>query len=328
MVGMETTSGDTKPVTFDTVSWTDPEAASPAADTPQDASASAPSPAPATEAPATETPTGEGSSTDGPIPLDRHKAILEAERKRTAEAEAKWQRVQWAETLAESGRTPDQIRDALSLWDGIDAQPAEFLEQFYNRLQSSPEFAPQLRSFAGRILAGGRKSVEPIDPTGDPEPGPDLQDQSGNTLFSSKQMQKWQQWRERQLEARFNERLSPLLTAHQQAQERATIEHAYQAEYARQAKVLEAMREKPHFKEHEAEIKAYLAAKNYEGTLDEAYVHVLTTKVLPSLQSQERAATLAELKTQAAASSAQPSAAADKAPLNPQSFRDPRLKWT
>ena len=332
---MTESSGDTKQVSSfsdSSLDWGNAPEPAPAADPPP---AETPQADPAPDAPpeAAITPPvaaateGDGPANSGPIPLERHKAVLEAERKKTADLEVKYQRVQWAEALAESGKSSDQIREALSLYDSIDAKPAEFLEQFYTVLQSRPEYQQQLRSFAGKLLGGGRRPVEAADPHGDPEPGPDFQDEKGTPFFSAPQLQKWQTWRERQLEAKMQERMSPLLQAHEQQQKAQEYQQQYQAEFHRQSKALEAMREKPYFKEHEADVKAYLAERQFAGTLEEAYVHVLTTKVLPSLKSNERSATLAELKTQAAASSAQPSAAAPKTPVAPKGFGDPSLKW-
>lgn len=338
---MPETSGDTKPVTSFTdpsLVWSEPDstptaAAPPAADIPQTPDTAPDStPEPATTASAPEPTTGEAPP-EGPIPLDRHKAILEAERKRTADAEAKWKRLEWADTLASSGKSPEQIQEALSLYDGIDGDPAGFLGRFYETLEAHPQYRQQMRQWAARVLAGGRARpaetpVEAADPQRDPEPTPDFQDERGVPFFSAPQLQKWEQWRERQIEARLQQRLEPLLRRHQ-AQEQAESERvALQAEYDRQAKILEDMRQKPFFKDHEADIKAYLAERGYNDTIERAYVHVLTTKVLPTLQAQERSATLTELKTQAAASTVKPSTAAPTTAKAPSSFFDPSLKWS
>jgi hypothetical protein len=87
------------------------------------------------------------------------------------------------------------------------------------------------------------------------------------------------------------------------------------------------MRQKPHFSEHEADIKAYLAERHYAASLESAYIHVLTTKVLPALSATERAKTVTELKTQAAASSAKPARSASATPMRPKDFNDPGLRW-
>lgn len=329
--------GDTVPVTSfsDTrLAWSDEGAGadSPPADSTHDPqtpdTATDPSPEAATTPPAQEPTPGEAPFADGPIPLDRHKAILEGERKKLADAEAKWQRVAWAEELASSGKTPEQIREALSLYDGIDADPATFLERFYDSLHTHPQFALQVRSWAAKVLAGGRKPVEAVDPHADPEPGPDFQDEKGTPFFSAPQLQKWHQWQQRQQEARINERIAPLIRDREQAQEQERLRIAY-TEVENQVKSdLEAFRQQPYFKEHEADIKAYLAQHEWKKSLADAYTHVLTTKVLPTLKSAERADTLAELKTHAAASTVKPSTAAPATTTTPKSFFDPALKWS
>ena len=106
------------------------------AETPAADATSAPSPEGATVPPA-ETPRegAEGNrQQSGPIPFDRHEAILKAEREKTAALEAKWQRVAWAEELANAGRNPEQVQEALRLFDGIDANPDQFLAKFYELL--------------------------------------------------------------------------------------------------------------------------------------------------------------------------------------------------
>ena len=306
--------------------------APPAGDDPQTTDTATDSaPAPATTEPATEPTPGEAPLPDGPIPLDRHKAILETERRRTAEAEAKWQRVAFAEEFVKAGKTPEQVREALETYDSFRGDPTRVLEQLYTNLSTNPQYATQVKSWAGRMLSGGKHAIEAVDPHGDPEPTPDYERVDPETgvktpFMSQPQMAKWQQWRERQLEAKFNERLAPLEQARQAAAEEAQNRQVW----AQVSSELEAMRAKPHFTEHEADIKAYLAERQFAGpeaTLEKAYIHVLTTKVLPGLSASERAKTVTELKTQAAASSAKPTSAGSATPIRPVDFDDPRLKW-
>ncbi len=325
-------SGDTKPQSFDDpgLNWGPEEPAavdSPPTDDPQTPdTATASTPEAATTPSATEPTPGEAPLDTGPIPLERHKAILEKERKERSELEAKWARTAWADELVSAGKTREQIQDALALFDGIDRDPAGFLERFYEQLQGQPELAPQVRSWAGKVLAGGRKPVEAADPVGDPEPQPDFES-NGVPFFSAPQMQKHLQWQQRQMEAKWTERMSPLLTAHQQREQEVQFQRQVAKETESLKAQLEEMRQKPYFTDHEADIRAYLAERQFNSTLQDAYVHVLTTKVLPTLKSTERASTLAELKTQAAASSAKPSSAAPATPVRPRDFDDPSLKW-
>jgi hypothetical protein len=326
---MPETSGDRMPTSFDDPSLTwgpvnEAVAAPPATETSTEPPVSDPPPAAATLPPEATPKVGEAPSTDGPIPFERHKAILEAQR---AEADQKWQRVAWADTLIQSGKTQQQVQEALQLFDGIDQDPAGFLERFYHTLQSHPQLAPQVRSWAGKVLGGGRRPIDAVDLVNDPEPQPDFQDEKGTPLFSAPQLAKWQTWRERQFETKLNERINPLLQRDEQARRQEQTQAEFQRTYDTLSKQLEDFRSKPHFTEHEADIKAFLAERQWTPTLAEAYVHVLTTKVLPTLSETARTQTLTELKTQAAASTGKPSAAAPASTPRITSFNDDRLKW-
>ncbi len=268
-------------------------------------------------------------SETGPIPLDRHQAILATERTARTEAEAKLARLQWAESLAQAGKTAEQIQEALSLYDGIDGDPAGFLERFYSQLESHPTFGTQVRSWAGRVLNGRRSGQPSLDPNNDPEPQADMQDTNGVPVFSAPRLQKWQEWRERQFETRLNERLNPLVSAHETALQQQHYQREFQQTVAEQRRILEGLRQDPVFKEHEADVREFMKSRNFQGvTLHEAYAHVLATKVIPSLKATGKAQAQAEMRTQAAASSVSPSAAAPvMSSKGPKSFRDESLKW-
>lgn len=338
---MSNEQGDTKaPLDFDSpdLSWAD-EPAGDAAPPPASETVTAPdadsdaSPEPATTVPDDAKDAGDQDrQPKGPIPFDRHEAILANERKKREDLEAKWQRVQWAETLANAGKTPQQVQEALSLYDGIDSDPSGFLERFYDRLKDHPQLAPQVRSWAGRVLGGGRGQAagghpQTPDAVGDPEPQPDFQNEQGVPFYSGPQQQKWYAWRERQLDQRFQAALQPLLADRQQ-QQRQQAEREIANRLTETVKgELTRLREIPAFRDNEAKIKAHLQANGYRISLQEAFNHVLVTQVLPSLGQAERAKTLAELKTQAGASSVNPKAAAVKTPARPRDFDDPTLEW-
>jgi len=329
---MSDTSGDTKPTSFDDPSlvWEDSAptphpAPPPASNDPQTPDTATDStPASATETPATGTTPGETPrEASGPIPLDRHQAVLAAERQKRTELEAKWQRVLWAETLVDAGKSPEQIRDALSLFDSIDSNPMEFLGRFYDLLGNHPTLGPQVKSWAGKVLGAGPQALA----ADDPEPSPDFQDAQGTPFFSAPQLQKWQAWSRRQDEAKFNQRLDPLFRA-QADRERAAQQAQQDArEVARVHAEVAELANEPHFAEMKADMLAYIKANNWKPSVEKAYRYVLTTKILPNLNSTARAGTIAALKTQAAASSVKPSAAASANPSRPKSFDDPNLEW-
>ena len=317
--------------TFDSLppeAWSEPaeSAASPPAD-PQSTDTPTVPPAEATPPPAPGQVDGEAPQDSGPIPFDRHKAILETERQKRTDLDAKWQRVQWADALVDAGKTPEQIQEALGLFDSIRGNPIEFLGKFHDLLRNDPEYGQSVRSWAGKVLGGGRQPVEAVNPQGDPEPGPDFQDEKGTPFFSAPQLQKWQTWRERQFEAKQSERYQPLIDAHQQAQAAEQQRQSDARDTQRAISEVDKIKAKPFYDELKPDIAARMKESNWTESPLEAYVAVLTTKKLPTLTADAKAQTLAELKTHAAASSAKPSTAASATPTKPRSFNDPSLKW-
>ncbi len=330
--------GDTGPTSLldPSINWVEPEptgADSPPASSPEADATSAPSPEAATEPPVgtpREGAQAESGQQQGPIPFDRHQAILAKERE---ERDRLSQRVAWAEELTKSGYTPDQIRDAISTFEQIGQAPDKFFEGYYQSLVNDPRYGPQMRSAAARILAGHRSQAE-----SDPEPQPDWQDRTtGQAAYSPEQMRKWQEWHSRQLEAKLGERIAPLETERQQREEQARLaqwgKQAYDESYQATTREIEETIALPHCKERLSDIKAYLketATQDglYTKSFKDAYLHVLTTKVLPELSQTERAKTLTEMKTKAAAGrQINPREAATATPKAPTSFRDPSLKW-
>ena len=326
---MSNSDGDTQaPATFENVSW-DAPTGSPPADTSGATGSTAPSPAAATSPPAdTSQSDAHGDrESDGPVPFDRHKAILEAERTKHTDLEAKWQRVAWVEELVNQGLTPDQARSALTLSGYLDSNPAQFLEAFLQEASNNPSLAPQVRSIAARVL--GQRSASPDD---DPEPQPDYyvdgQDGNRTPFMSAPTLAKWRSWHERKLKAEMDARLGPIEQREQARTQAQAVDTLRSQVFAATKAELDDLRTQPHFSEHEAEIKSYLASQNYQPSLHQAYVHVLTTKVLPGISQRERDAAIAEMQKQAHAGSVNPKGGAPSTPAKVTRFDDPSLKWT
>jgi hypothetical protein len=318
---MGDTSGDTKAVSSfndPSLEWGDsaPETASPAAEPASSEPAADPPPEGATALPATDATNADAPSEPGPIPYSRHKEILEGERTKLAEQEAKWQRVAWADELATAGYTPEQIREAIGTQRALRENPVAALEELYGAIQNSPHYAEQARSFAGKLL-GSKAQAE------DAEPQPDLIGQDANgqfRVYSAEQLAKREAWLERRMVGQLEQRFQPLIQSHQQAQQREQ-----QAELWRSAEAeLATYKDRPGFTEHKAEIAALVGQGK---ALADAYNHILVTKVIPKLQETGKAQAMADFQKQAQASSAKPSTAAPVTPANPKSFFDKDLVW-
>ncbi len=274
-----------------------------------------------------------GTDKPGPIPFDRHEAVLKPIRERAEAAEAKWQRIAWAEELASAGRSPEQIKEALQLYDGIDGHPDKFLETFYERLSNHPHYASLVRSWAGRVLAGHKAPAED-----DPEPQPvyytatDPATGQPGRYLSDQYQREWKAWYDRQQDKRLDAKIAPLVQDKQQREQREQLLTAANTLYKQEFDTMKAdwehVKTLPYAEKYKADIKAEVVASGHTISLHRAYANVLN-KVLPDISQSERAKVLSEFRTQANGSGLQPKSPATTTPgPAPKNFRDlPPEAW-
>lgn len=266
------------------------------------------------------------ASSSGPIPFDRHKEILEAERKQRTDLDAKWQRVAWAEELVNAGRTREQIQQALDVFDGIDTHPDQFLERFYEILSQDPRLTPAMTAFRERLIKAAHEDREP-----QPEyfEGTDPQTGQRGRFLTEQSLREREAWIKRQYE----KQVAPLKRDQEErAHKEQTLEVAnriYKSEFDSMKAAYEDVSKLPFFADIKADIKAHVEGSSYKMSLHEAYTKALNEKILPTLRQTEKANVLAELRTQANASGLKPSApvAATPGPA-PRNFKDlPAEAW-
>jgi hypothetical protein len=202
------------------------------------------SPAPAIVEPPTAEPSAEELA--GPIPFERHKAVLESTRKKAAEESVQQFR--------------EQYRDALSFAEAFEANPIETAMHLMNQLQTHPEHGKVLRSHVARLLAQRQQQAPAAAPAAEPEPQADVlfnySDGTQGRTYSDEQLRKWQQWNATQQEQRIAKQFEPL----RQLQEQVTRQREQQkqtSEYVQKNTPLaNELREMPGFKEHVQEIQA------------------------------------------------------------------------
>ena len=304
--------------------WSEPatETASPAAETTNSEPAAETSPEAATAPPADQSASVAAPTLPGPIPFDRHKEILDAAYKERDDYKTRAERAAWADELTQAGYTADAIREALSVRNSVDADPVGYTERLIAAMREHPQYASQLRSMAARVL--GQRAEQ-----ADPEPQPDFEDpRTGAKFYSNEQLAKRETWRERQLEARFDQKLRPMVEANEAAQaERERAVAVSQAQDEAKSE-FDQFKDRPHFAEHKADIIAFMKERNYAtGSLRDAYAHVLETKVIPKLTETGKAQAVADFQKQAAASSVKPSGPTSVPPKSPTSFYDKSLDW-
>ena len=235
-------------------------------------SSSAPPPAEsATPAPATEGSDTNGASVPGtsagPIPLDRHKAVLENARREAREAAEREykQRYGWAERYQ-----PDQVEQSSRLYAWLNQNPRGF--------------AQWLRSQIGED--GPAVPAAPEEP-----PTPDLRAEDGTPVYSAPQLQKYMDWKERQFRSLVEPLQKKLAAREESDRARQTAWTAKQSasgllKHAREkwpafadleGNILQAMKDNPNLSFHDAYIRVYSAEgpsrlrqqweAEYQGTL-------------------------------------------------------------
>lgn len=266
-------------------------------------------------------PAGTNASTTNEPPKERWDTILaNARQKEAARVEAEWrQRVGWAE-----GVTPDQVRELQELAQWREQQrrdPVSYVAQLWQELQEHPQFAQAMRSQAARILAARQQAANE-----DTEPQPDLQsqDERGNIIpvYSAAQQARREAWLRRQIESGLAQRLQPLEQIAQQ-QQQAQAAQAWN-QWAEQTATQELSFAREHwdgFKDLEPKIGA-LMRQYPQATLEQAYIHVYQSEVLPTYREKAKADALADLQTKAHASTDNPAASSATRPVRPRSFEE------
>lgn len=272
----------------------------------------------AAAAAATVLPTDAGSpATRGPVPYERFSEIntrMQAAEKRAKEIEAEHAALAWAKGID---------RKAVSDTFNWRAQSLADLPGFVRDLiaQAPADRLPQLRSEFARQLA-----TRPAET----EPQPDLQTDTGQPVYSARQLAAWQDWRDRKAQTELDKRLAPLQAElNQGRQDRERVQsHAKAQTFA--ANTMKDAADWPHFT---ANVKAIAQefAKQPVGrnetdeqlSLYRAYVAVMKRDVFPAIDSSAETRVLANLKTKALASTEHPGrATASLTPGRPKSLGD------
>lgn len=244
--------------------------------TPEPSAPADTTPAPAVDATPQPSDTGVApiEESRGPIPFDRHQAVLTNERNKF-----KW--------LDDHGGV-EQARQKLAVTQWLERDPVGFMRTY----AASQNL--DLSQLLPQQPAPQPKAEEP--------PQPDILLENGQMTYSNERMQQLLAFQERQLTQRFDKELAPI------KEERATRELMQSAGQQASQQIAHARQHWADFKEHEADIKAVIIqAKQQHGynmTLAEAYAavvpHKLTEKVKQA-ETQGYQKALTEFQTKAGA---------------------------
>ena len=285
------------------------------------ASASA-APGVETPASATATPTHDATSLEaqppGPIPFDRHKAILdgaygERDAARRALEDYKGQHG-WAAQI-----DPQQFQHLQRWSTAYREDPVKWMADTISELREAyPHLTPALTSEAARILGGARGLHQAPEPEIEPDiPVLDAQGQVVSQAFSADRVR---QLMTRQVGEAIAREVAPLKKsmADQQAQiatsrERVASIAEADALYKRGAQWYG-------FTAHQPAIaKAFESHPDW--SLQDAYLHVLHTEILPTFDRASQSKLLTQLQTQAAGGTVRPDGAGQGRPDFKGDFR-------
>lgn len=259
------------------------------------------------------------TSEPGPIPYARFKEVNESKKSLEDRVNA----LAWA-----NGLDPHKVQELLEWRQKATSGDPAFIREYLSNAPAS--MAAAIRSEAARILGQRNQGATTAD---DAEPAPDLNTEVG-PMRSPQNTAQWLAWRERQQEAKFDQRISPLkqqLDAYQQREQAAARDQDRQQ--FTQAVTNDA-KTWPHFETFKAEIAAaYKAAPQpdprwtereqalfEQQQLTAAYIRVMGSKGLaPKAQTQSEV--MADLTTRANAATESGRTSATT-PTKPKSMLD------
>jgi hypothetical protein len=246
------------------------------------------------QAPETPPEAAVPAETKGPIPFDRHEAILKNARTKTEQEVVQ--------------RFQQQYGPHVELGSRIQQDPVGTVVQLVNELSSHPQYATEVISALARTLGARRGMNTAVEEA----PQADLVTTDGKTeVYSAEQQAKREAWLLQKWEKQLEERLTPLQQREQQAQERERYEVAVKDAHTRMAKVLEPFKALPEFKENQQAIAAKTQAFMDEGhdpqtALGLAVANVLRDVVLPNRTAQSRNELVAQAVAKATGSTTVP----------------------
>lgn len=266
-------------------------------------------PVPATAAPAAPTDDqalSPAPSEQGPIPAERHKAILENTRRKTAE-----------DVVA---RVESQFGPAIQFQSRLHADPVGTISQLITEAVNDPGMGQQIVSQLARALGARRGQARTNE-----EPQADLETEDGSLVYSADQHAKREAWLRQQIAEETAQRLAPLEQDRQERAKEAATLRAQQETRQTVTSRLKAWEGRPGFSEHKQAIaqiqQSYVdSGMDTWSALGLAYADVYADKVLPKLQADTQNKFVSTAVAKARASTDNPSAVGPSTKPRPKSL--------
>lgn len=294
---------------------------------PTQESTETPSAAPASVdaiAPPADPAQADGTPAKGPIPFDRHDAIVKGVYKERDALKTQFDQLQ-QQTAWTKDVNPNDARLGAELARRFQTDRAGYLRDVMAEALQNPELAPLVRSEAARVL--GTRS----QPSAQDDLAPDIpvMDERGQVVSQTYSADRVRQIVAKAVQEAITKEVAPMRDDFQtrQAREKAAEETRQSEAYAKKAHAR--LSRLPGYTKETA--KAIAAEMNnipgddlYE-VAEEAWFRVVGKWL--SNADETRTKQLDELQRKAAASTVNPSGAAVASTRRPTSFNDPSLQW-
>ena len=271
--------------------------------------------------PATETPTAQPSSDErGPLPFERHKAILDGAYKERDQYKSQldgWKDYEWVR-----GIPPTEFREAVTKVQRAASDPVGFFQDLYADLANHPTHAQQLRSVAAKMLGSGRTSKE-----ADLSPDVEITDGQGQVVGRTFSAERVQALMQRAVQDALTKEVGPIKSEFEQRRAKQQADEAHARQNAEVDRLEASIKKLVGDDEESLRKVGELLAQN--PTLDpyDAAVEVFNSHVRPKLTTQAKSDELDSLKRKAAASGINPATAVVAQKIRPKSLTDPGLSW-
>ena len=284
--------------------------------------------APAVAGDSTPTDTTSSVTTDEPtrgtsIPYDRWFKVNE----RMKAAEARYRGLE--DTFGELVKAPADVqRQLVGLLREMATEPVGHAAKLVGQLLNHPQYGTAMQA-AVRQWNATHAPQQAIAEEGDVEP--DLVAENGEPVYSAKLYRQSLDREIKRLETRLSERFGPVEQYTKRLQAEGQVRDLTARANEMADRELERARGWHGFTDHEADIAALMAehAPNRETgdqgwSVQDAYLHVLHTKILPQLPAQAAAKVVAGMQQRAAAQTLNPATAPTGGPAT---FKDNDEGW-
>jgi hypothetical protein len=254
----------------------------------------------------------------GEPPQERWPTILENARKKVRE-----------ETTQQFQQQVQQLQPALQVIQKLNTDLPGTVGQLIREGLASPQHREGLRAELGRLFGSLKQQQQQAAQAQQPSPfADDVEPQryvtvEGQQYFDPHADAKWQEWRERQLDKRYEEKFKPAMSLAEQVQKAQQIA-AFQAQSKQTVEQrLTHWKTQPGFEQHKKAI-GLKQQELYDSGLDEwtalgiAYAQV----VPPLLQQQSQSSLTAQAVAKAAGRTDNPGAFASAPPRRPRTAKE------